>query len=130
MRQVRLRSSWQIPEVKVNLGGSKDRSTRANLVFDTGSFMTQVDVDIIETLGYSARDAIGTASVSGAVGGWVEGYIVPVAELSLLGKDFRNVPVLAYDFKSYPGKEGLLGWDVIKQLHLEMDGPKGILKVY
>lgn len=104
---------------------------RAKLAFDTGSALTQVDVDMIEDLGYSARNAIGTAGVKGPTGeATASGYIVKVSSLYLFGRELRDIPVLTYDFKNFPGLDGLLGWDVIKRLHLEMDGPNGVLKVF
>lgn len=130
MREVRLNSDWEIPTVEVVLGNGLRRTTRASLVFDTGAGMTQLDVDLVENLGYSAIDAIATRRVVGAVGESVEGYVIKMAKLNVLGKVLSNIPVLVYDFENFPGIDGLLGWDVIKQLHLDMNGPAGVLKVF
>ena len=72
------------------------------------------------------------SGVQGAVGGVQEGYVVRVAKLSVFGIDFQNLPVLVYDFDNFKeqGIDGLLGWDVIKAFHLEMDGPNGLLKIF
>ena len=130
MREVRLDSNWEIPTVEVVLGSNRKITIRASLVFDTGAGLTQLDVGLVERLGYSAQDAIETRRVKGAVGEAVEGYVVQVSKLNVLGKLLNDVPVLTYDFENFPGIDGLLGWDVIKQLHLDMNGPEGILKVY
>ena len=100
------------------------------LVFDTGSALTQIDIDLAETLGYSVRNATDTRSVKGATGDAIEGFVFSMSNLLLFGREFNIVPVLTYDFKNFPGVDGLLGWDIIKKLHLEMDGPKGLLKVF
>lgn len=130
MREVRLDSNWEIPTLEVVLGGTNMGTVRASLVFDTGAGLTQVDVGLVERLGYSANDALELRRVKGAVGESVEGYVVLVSRLSVLGKVLKDVPVLAYDFENFPGIDGLLGWDVIKKLHLELDGPAGVLKVF
>ncbi len=130
MREVRLNSDWEIPTVEVVLSNDHKRTIRASLVFDTGAGLTQLDVGLVENLGYSATQAVATRKVVGAVGESVEGYVVRVARLNVLGKVLSNVPVLAYDFENFTGIDGLLGWDVIKQLHLDMNGPAGIMKVF
>lgn len=67
MRKIKLDPSWEIPIVNVMLGNSREKTTQGKLVFDTGSGLTQIDVDHIEYLGYSARDALGIRSVKGAM---------------------------------------------------------------
>ena len=100
------------------------------LVFDMGLALTQLDIDLVETLGYSARDANGIQGVKGPTGDAVEGYVFSMSSLLLFGKEFKNVQVLTYDFKNFPGVDGLLGWDIIRLLHLELDGPNGLLKIF
>jgi predicted aspartyl protease len=130
VREVKLDPNWDVPSVNVLLKRPRGRSRRAKLVFDTGASLTQIDVDLMEALGYSARDAIGTARIRGATGEPVEGYIVRLSSLTLLGRELRDISVFSYDFKNFSGLDGLLGWDVIKRLHLELDGPNGVLKVF
>lgn len=130
MREVRLDPNWEIPTLEVVLGNPRKSTVRASLVFDTGAGLTQVDVGLIERLGYSANDAVEIRRVKGAVGESIEGYVVKVSRLSVFGKLLKDVPVLAYDFENFRGIDGLLGWDVIKQLHLELNGQDGILKVF
>jgi len=64
MREVELDPAWDAPQVNVILaGGTRKKRARGTLIFDTGSALTQIDVDLVETLGYSARDAVGTSAV-------------------------------------------------------------------
>jgi len=49
---------------------------------------------------------------------------VPCAVLQEI-KDSRN-PQLG----NFPGVDGLLGWDIIRLLHLELDGANGLLKIF
>ena len=126
MRQITL----DIPIVKVILGGNRKKSTRGMLVFDMGLALTQLDIDLVETLGYSACDANGIRTVKGPTGDAVEGYVFSMSSLLLFGKEVNNAQVLTYDFKNFPAVDGLLGWDIIRLLHLELDGPNGLLKIF
>ena len=107
----------------------KRKASKVHLVFDTGSGITQLDTSIIENIGYSARDANQLMRVHGASGESMEGYVLCIKRIVLFGREFRDVPVLCYDFDNFPEIDGLLGFDLIKELHIEMDGPKGILKI-
>ncbi len=131
MRVIQFDQTQAIPVVDLQIFGP-NKHRKVGLVFDTGSAITQVDTEFIERIGYSARDAEHVSGVQGAVGGVQEGYVVRLAKLSVFGIDFQNLPVLVYDFDNFKeqGIDGLLGWDVIKQLHLELDGAAGILKVF
>jgi predicted aspartyl protease len=131
MRLIQFDRTQAIPVVDSRIfGPSKNR--KVGLVFDTGSGITQVDTEFIERIGYSARDAEYVRGVQGAIGGVQEGYVVRLKKLSVFGVDFQDLPVLVYDFDNFKeqGIDGLLGFDVIKQLHVEMDGPQGVLKVF
>jgi predicted aspartyl protease len=130
MRQINLDSAWDVPLVDVVVSGVAKSRTRASLVFDTGAALTQLDVGLVERLGYSANDAIGVRRVMGAVGDPVDGYVVKLAQLHLFGKVLKEVPVLTYDFDNFLGLDGLLGWDVIRALHIELVGPGGVLRVF
>ena len=130
MREVRFDPSVEIPEVEVLIAGPL-KNPRARLVFDTGAACTQIDVKLIEYAGYSISHAIGRGIVKGGAGTEsVEGYILEVPQLVVFGVSLERVSVLAYDFDNFPGIDGLLGFDVIKRFHLEMDGPGGLLKVF
>lgn len=71
-------------------------------------------------------------SVEGPAGDSKEGYLISLKSLSVFGRSFSELTVGVYDFDNFVqyGIDGLLGWDVIKQFHLEMDGPKGVLKIF
>ena len=131
MQLIQFDRTQVIPVVDSRIHGP-NKHRKVGLVFDTGSGITQVDTEFIERIGYSARDAVHVSGVQGAIGGVQEGYVVRVAKLSVFGIDFQNLPVLVYDFDNFKeqGIDGLLGWDVIKAFHLEMDGPNGLLKIF
>ena len=127
----RFDSTEPVPLVFAKIKG-KLRKRPVRLVFDTGAFMTQITTAVVEELGYSARDGIRRISAYGPSGPIDEGYAVEIEHLELLGRKFKGLVVAAYDFSNLEaeGIDGLLGFDVIKQLHLEMNGPMGELIVF
>lgn len=108
------------------------RKRPVRLVFDTGAFMTQVTTSVVEELGYSARDGTKPICIYGPSGPLDEGFALEVEQLELFGKKINKLVIGAFDFDNLEkdGIDGLLGFDVIKQLHLEMNGPRGELKIF
>lgn len=129
MREIVFDRSQVIPEIDAHVQG-KTKMSRVRLVFDTGPGITQLDTAVMENMGYSAKDGEKLMRIHSAAGEAIEGYVVRVKRLSLFGIDLKDVAILCYDFDNYPEIDGLLGFDLIKQLHLEMDGPQGVLKVF
>ena len=94
--------------------------------------MTQIATSVIEELGYSAKDGLRRITACGPSGPIDEGYSLEVAGLDVLNTQFKQMQVAVYDFNNLEaeGIAGLLGFDVIKQLHLEMNGPLGELTIF
>jgi len=130
-RSYRIDTSQDLPIVKVRLSG-KGRHYRANVIFDSGAACTQFNTIVIDRLGYSASDGHALASAHGPAGPMQDGFLLKIDQIEVFGKKFSNPVVAAYDFDNLEnlGIDGLLGFDLIKQLHLELDGPKGQLKVF
>jgi len=131
VRTFRFDPQDDIPIVAAKICGPR-KVKKIRLVFDTGCAVTQVHTGIIEDIGYSIADAESIASISGPVGDSQSGYVVPVAKVLVFGLNFAGLKVGAFDFYNF-GKDdidGLLGFDVIKQLQLEMNGPKGELRIF
>ena len=101
MREVIFDTSQEVPEINIVIKGPRQR-IQPRVIFDTGSGLTQIDVNLIETAGYSAKDAIRLCSVQGVTEHTIEGYVVVVKELQLFGVRFKNVEVLTYDFDAHP----------------------------
>lgn len=123
--------SQDIPVVDAVVRGPHDLH-RVRLVFDTGSGLTQLDTELVDALGYSSKDGLERLFTLSATGEEVEGYSIRLGSLSALGKHFRELRIGAFDFSHYQHYRihGLLGWDIIRQLNLEMQGPAGVLKVF
>ena len=86
----------------------------------------------MEELGFSAKDGINAYQTKGPAGEALSGYKVEVKALSLFGRRIDNLVVGVIDFDNFShyGISGLLGFDVIKDLHLEVDGPNGLMTVF
>ena len=132
MRIIEFDRDQEVPIVSVLIKGPRSVK-RANLIFDTGSGITQIHTALIEAIGYSARDGQRRFRVKGAVGEPQEGYILSIESLSLFGSRYVNIRIGAIDFNDLVGEyqiDGLLGFDLIKQLHIEVNGPAGTLIVH
>lgn len=109
------------------------RGTRkVRLIFDTGAEMTQLHARTMNKVGYQQSDAVAKATVISAGGIESEGYVVPLQKLFVLGSKAETFRVGVYEMKHLDSRrlDGLLGWDVIRAFHLEMNGPEGLLKVF
>ena len=130
MRLIKFDRNQEIPIVDVLVFGPR-KHERVKLVFDSGCGKTQIDTCVVESIGYSAIDSIGITIVKGPSGDVQEGYLVKAKDFQLFGISFSNMEIGAHDFARFAKYEidGLLGFDVIKQLRFELDGPEGILKI-
>lgn len=81
--------------VEVKLRGPRSESVR-NLVLDTGAAATTLIPEVIEDLGYSARDGTKLSRVHSAIGE-EHGYFLNVAEISALGVATPNFMVNVFD---------------------------------
>ena len=131
MRTFEIDADEDVPTV-TGLVKGPDRAKRVSLVFDTGCEVTQFHIPILEAIGYSAANATAIASMAGVSGPTQQGYRLKLGHLRVLGIDFKNVEVAAFDFENFVerGMEGLLGYDIIRTLNLKLDGPKRLLTVY
>ena len=87
------------------------------LVLDTGAVYTTLTPGVAEgRLGYSRQGARATV-IRTAVGN-ERGYLIKVAQITVLGLVFRNVAVNVADL-GY-GVDGLLGLNILDQLNYEV----------
>lgn len=93
-------------------------SSGGRLVLDTGAAMTTITPELVELLGYSARDAVRRIRVHTAVGS-EEGYLLEVAELVALGTTLQNFRVHVFDL-GYDDIDGLIGLNFLRRLNYEV----------
>lgn len=131
MREYKFDPAAELPLVHALIKGPKGQ-LRVTLVFDSGCALTQVHNQILETIGYTDSASSKSITISGVTGEGDAAFIVQVESLRTLGSRFDHAEIAGVDFSkwAHSGIEGLLGWDIIRQFHFDMDGPAGILKVY
>lgn len=131
MQTFEIDRSQDIPLVTSRIYGPRG-TRRVQLVFDTGAAKTQFHTPVLESIGYSAAQAIHMLTMSGPAGPIQEGYSLILQQIRVLGKTFNDIDVGAFDFDylNDDGIDGLLGFDVIREFHLEMNGPRSELIVY
>ncbi len=119
------------PLVTVILTGIKG-AYKLRLLLDTGAYRTQIHQGSMIPLGYTENRKVRDAFAVGVGGARERGYEVIVPRLFVLGTRFEEMKISVFNmnYLDEEGIDGLLGWDVIRQLHLEMDGPQGILKMF
>lgn len=103
--------------VEVKLRGPRSESVR-NLVLDTGAAATTLIPEVIEDLGYSARDGTKLSRVHSAIGE-EHGYFLNVAEISALGVATPNFMVNVFDL-DHEGLDGLLGMNFLRHFNFEV----------
>lgn len=131
MRSFHFNPKTRAPIVTALITGPRG-TRKVRLIFDTGAEITQFHAGTIHKIGYSMSDAISKASMIGAGGVEGDGYVVNLQKLFVLGSKVEAFMVGVFEMKHLNAQrlDGLLGWDVIRQLHLDMDGPNGVLKVF
>ena len=130
-RIYKFHNSEVLPIVTARLYG-RDNSKIVRLVFDTGAATTQIHTPIIDALGYSAADGLGLIASYGPAGPIQEGYALEISKLRVFGKEFEQPVLSVYDFDNFAdsGLHGLLGFDLIRLMDLELKGSRGELIVF
>ena len=127
MKVTRFDSRAQLVVVPgVVVGPRGDR--RLRLVLDTGAAETMLSTQILDELGYSARQGEATAITRSAVGA-ERGYMIRVQRLSALQYQMRNFRVFAHDLPDGYDIDGLLGLSFLRQFNIELRFAEGRLLV-
>ena len=89
------------------------------LILDTGAAMTLILPEVLDELGYSARDGEDISRISTANEAPELGYKLRVRQFQALGVGFRDFLIHAHELPSY-GVEGLLGMDFLEEFDFEV----------
>src|SRR5262245_17461063 len=81
-------------------------------IVDTGAWTSTVMPEVLDGLGYSARDGEAVSVVRSAVAE-ERGYLIRVSRIEALGFSFDNFLVNAHDLPETYGIYGLLGLDFL-----------------
>jgi predicted aspartyl protease len=87
-------------------------------VLDTGSAVTTVVPEIVDSVGYGARDGFKRTRVHTAIGEEA-GYALRVAELVVLGVTMTSFPVNVFDL-GHENIDGLLGMNFLSEFNYEI----------
>jgi predicted aspartyl protease len=109
-----------------------NKSEQVRLVLDTGASRTEIDSEILTALGYSESDKVRDLGIESVAGPTHETFSVKLDTFAALGATCRNYEVAFVDFSKWKKDQidGLLGWDFIRMLHYEQNGPKGLLTIF
>lgn len=112
--------------IPVTLYG-KSRRVKGEFVLDTGASLMVVDHEVINALGYSAREGTGLSVVSSVVGR-EQGYRLIVEGFETLGRKITNIEVTVHDLKEQ-GVEGLVGMSFLEQFPWCLDPARKVISV-
>ncbi len=103
--------------IEVKLRGPRG-TVRPRLVLDTGAAVTTLLPEIVDEVGYSARDGNKISRVRSAIGE-EHGYSLHLAEFSALGVTTPNFMVNVFDL-GHEGFDGLLGMNFLRHFNFEV----------
>jgi predicted aspartyl protease len=113
--------------VTARIWGPRSR-TRLSLAIDTGSSETVVTPEIIDELGYSARDGQAITTVRSAVGK-EQGYTLIVKRFSALGFVVPDYRLHVFDLAAGYDIDGLIGLSLLRNYNYEIRSIEGRIMV-
>lgn len=90
-----------------------------DLAVDTGAAMTLIVPDVLDDIGYNARDGDHSTMIHSAVGA-EPGYLLRVARFQALGYTIPDLLLHIHDLPDNTGFDGLLGLDFLDQFNYEV----------
>jgi predicted aspartyl protease len=103
-------------------------SILARMAIDTGSAATVLVPEVLDEIGYSARDGTTRTSVTTALGN-EHGFLLRIAELEALGFTLSGFPVNVFELASRFGVEGLIGLNFLERFNYEVRSAEGRILV-
>lgn len=103
-------------------------STVARMAIDTGSAATVIVPDVLDEIGYSARDGSARTSVTTAVG-QEHGFLLKVEEFEALGFTLSAFRVNVFELANSYGIEGLIGLNFLERFNYEIRSAEGRILV-
>lgn len=129
MKVTRFATNSDLIIVDCRIWGPEARQRRpVRLVVDTGAATTVISTEILDELGYSARDAEAISVMRSAVGR-EHGYLIRITRLEALGHRVQDFRVHAHDLPDGWGIEGLIGINFLAQFNYEVRSVEGRLLV-
>ncbi len=107
--------------------GPRDRQQDLRLVFGPGSAETIIAPDVLDDIGYTARQGE-AITVTRSVVGKESGYLIRVARFRALGFEFTDFRVNALDLPERYGINGLLGLGFLRHFNYEVRSGEGRIR--
>jgi clan AA aspartic protease (TIGR02281 family) len=108
--------------VKVYLNGTHSFS----FILDTGATMCSIPSSAVNRLRIDTNQA--TPILVSTAGGYAEAYVVKLKSIELEGFRVSNIEAMIIDIPGY-SEYGLLGQNFLNNFQIEIDNPKGILRL-
>lgn len=113
--------------LEVDLHGPR-RAKQCLFVLDTGCAVTLVRPEVLDEIGYSARDGEARTTITSALGR-ESGYTLRIARFDALGFTRRDVLFHVHDLPDEAGVDGLLGLSFLSQFNYEIRSQEGRILV-
>jgi predicted aspartyl protease len=113
--------------IRGSIGGPR-KQLEVRLVLDTGAYTTLIVPDVVEKLGYSARDAEAKTSISSALGR-EHGYILRVQRFATLGFAMSDFAVNVFDLAERDSIHGLVGMNFLRRFNYQVRSAEGRILV-
>ena len=104
------------------------RHKQVSLAVDTAATETLITPDVLDDLGYSARQGEKITVVHSAIGA-ERGYTMRVARFTALGFTSNDFRIHVHDLPEETGVEGLLGLSFLRQFNYEIRSAEGRILV-
>lgn len=111
--------------VHARLWGAHGQERELRLVVDTGAEPTIIAPDLLDELGYSARQHGEEVASTRSIAGREQGYMLRVKQLECLGMVEQEFRVYAQDLPSGWDIDGLLGLSFLRHLNYEVRSLEG-----
>jgi predicted aspartyl protease len=111
--------------VQAYVQGAHGQERELRLVVDTGAGPTIIASEILDELGYSAREHGDQLASTRSIAGREHGYMLRVRQLECLGMVERDFRVYAQDLPSGWGIDGLIGLSFLRLLNYEVRSLEG-----
>lgn len=120
-------SSRPLVVVEVRIVGP-DGDAITHLALDTGASATIMGWDVLTIVGYDPVDAVGQTQMT--TGSGIEvAPIIKLKRLEALGKQRRNVKVVAHTLPEGASVDGLLGLDFLRKSKITIDFRKYLIEL-
>jgi predicted aspartyl protease len=111
--------------VHARLRGASGQERDLRLVLDTGAGPTIISPELLDEVGYSARQHGEQVASTRSIAGREQGYMLRVKQLECLGVVEQNFRVYAQDLPPGWDIDGLLGLSFLRLLNYEVRSLEG-----